>query len=340
MSCEISNILQTEHGYLLVGTQNHGTIFLSEIDSAGKILWLKRLFSSPDAKKISVEQLKNSYIVSFRAFKIDFIAGTKKEYGYTFEVDKKEHRIVSKEKLTLSAIVAYKKGYISADYNGLITCVDQNRNLIWKLHPFNDNRHVVTNFIETKSKNILAIGYDNYSFPMFLVEFNHDGKIIWKRAYKFLNLIPFSIAKTDKYYYVVGRVRDTTYWRHLNVWKFDHSGELVLQKRYNDRRASEAYTIINSMKGALLVGGFVDKYPWIIKIDENAEPIFDKIIMHSSSTKFSSTHVINKILKTKDGGYLLSVDTKKDGVWLIKTDKNFRNIPSIFQIQSILKRGV
>lgn len=204
----------------------------------------------------------------------------------------------------------------------------------------------------TKDDNLLIIGYtqpkERYDLDLLLMKVDTNGEVIWEQKYgdESVEVGYDAIELEDGSWMILAMKSTVDKGNDIYLLKINKMGEMIWSNQYGGKNNDNPKSMILTEDNNLLITGMKDTdgikdgfpvivpYAFMLKLDLDGKEIWTQL--HGSDNvplKGVDTYSIekgeaaNKIIQTKDGGYLLAghTMTKPNGgfatdAWLCKTD--------------------
>lgn len=189
---------------------------------------------------------------------------------------------------------------------------------------------------------------NNGSDDIWLVKLDTAGNIIWQKALGGPNydVVNQMIMTSDGNFIIVGYVVYTSFGSpQMNssdflFMKVDASGNFIWNWTFGGLWDDHANSVIETNDGGCVIVGSIghkspfSNYPttdaWMIKLDKNFYKVWEKLSGGSGDDSY------NKIIKSPDGGYLLTGGTSSNDLisgyhagsdaWVSKLDNDFNTV--------------
>lgn len=267
--------------------------------------------------------------------------------------------LTSEGNFMIAGITRSDDGDISHNIGGddfWLIHMDSEGNLIWEKTFGGTDYDRASEVIETSDGNFVVVGLtwsddvdvtENKGMSdVWIVKFDSEGNLIWEKSYGgSADESASSIEQTtDGGYIVVGSSRSndgdlTSNKGDADVWilKLDSEGDLEWQKSYGGNDQDWAASVKQTTDGGYIVGGTSKSTNgdpienkgwddmWILKLDSSGEIEWQKIYGGSDY------EVVNSVLQTEGGGYMVAGYTWSDDgdvshqygvrdIWVLKLD--------------------
>ena len=289
-----NDIIQTtDGGYVLVGyTESKGSgdadAWIFKLDSKGKLLWEKTFGGSEFDGLTSIIQTTDG--------------------GY--------------------ALAGGTESKGSGDADAWILKLDSQGDILWD--------RTYGGFFTDWAKTIIQTDDGGYAFvgareskwwDAWVVKLNNKGDVVWDKIFGKSGKWDEGshiIQTIDGGYAVSGAYNKSgafDYW----IIKLDSQGNLIWDRNFGGEHDDITRSIIQTNDGGYILPGFTyfkgagGRDAWIIKLDIQGNILWDKTYGSSKDD------VVNPIIKTNDGSYVLSGYTKSKGagesdIWILKLD--------------------
>ncbi|MCX8153502.1 MAG: hypothetical protein N3E52_03605 [Candidatus Bathyarchaeota archaeon] len=220
------------------------------------------------------------------------------------------------------------KFHASGDTDGYVVKTDEKGEPIWEFSLNNGGVDKLFSAAKTQD-GFLLVGLTNaivdHGFDVWIIKITEGGHLIWSKTYGWeMDDAGRAVAiSADSQYFVAGYTNSAGNGDYdFLLLKIDVEGNLLWNRTYGGVQSDKAYLIVNAHNGFLLVGdtrskGKGDSDAWIIKVNSEGNPIWDRTI---GGSNFDVPTCIS-ILKTGDyvvGGFTFSFGEGYRDFWLFK----------------------
>jgi PKD repeat protein len=335
-------------GYIIVGTATASTtsfgIYVIKTDNMGVTLWERKFEGLGFSFGIDVQNTQDGGCIVVGITSTGFFSvsdvylikingngittwekmignGVDPEYGYSVQQTQDG-----------GYIVTGGKRYAT---NGDVTLIKTNNlgEVMWQKNFGNvdlgsDNGYSVQ---QTQDGGYIIVGIieNTTNTDTYLIKVDNSGNEVWSKTYSELYYSNgYSVQQTlDGGYIILGNLwhENESNW-DFNLIKTNNAGDVTWKKTFGGATNDEGYSVQQTQDGGYILVGYTtsegggDADVYLIKTSAAGELIWKKTYGGALGEAGKS------VQKTKDGGYIITGDTKDAGgvtdVYLIKTDKD------------------
>ena len=342
-----------DNAYMIIGeTNSYGSgnydIWFIKTDENGEESWSVIIDSSFFDEAFSGLQTPDSgYIIAgtyqvngglSNALMIKLDKNGNEQWSKSFGGDGSEELFTVKQTFDGGFVLSGNTHSYSSSHDFWLVKTDQDGNTIWeKTYGGNQTERCIST-IQTSDSGYIMVGttrsYGSGGDDIWIVKTDVDGNLIWSNYYGGNNDdAGYSIQGTnDDGYIIIGFTTSiSTGGADFCLLKIDYAGDQQWLKTFGGTEDDKGYSMRKtSDENFVIVGmtksfGLVNPDIWIIKVNQNGDQLWDKII-GGSDYDYSPW-----IQQTNDGGYILAGYTYSFGAglydaWLIKLDSDVSGV--------------